>query len=33
MTNRYDAGGTTEGRYLPDSNNRVLVNKLGIIGP
>ena len=33
MTDRYDLSDSTEGRYQPGSNNRVLVNKLGITDP
>lgn len=30
MTNRYDSTGNPEGQYQPDSNDTVLLNKLGI---
>jgi len=33
MTNRYDTTGNPEGEFQPDSNNQVLLNKLGIINP
>lgn len=33
MADRYDASDKAEGRYQPGSDNRVLVNKLGITDP
>lgn len=33
MSDRYDASGTPEGEYQPGSENKVLLNKLGIIDP
>jgi len=30
MTNRYDASDGSEGQYQPGSNDKVLLNKLGI---
>jgi len=33
MTGRYDASGSTEGRFQPGSDNRVLVNKLAVTDP
>ena len=33
MTNRYDTAQSMEGQFQPKSNNRVLLNKLGIIDP
>ena len=33
MVDRYDASGATEGEYQPGSENKVLLNKLGIIDP
>ncbi len=33
MTDRYDTSGNIEAQYEPDSDNRVLANKLGITDP
>jgi cell filamentation protein len=33
MPDRYDTSGNPEGQYQPGSNNRVLLNKLGITDP
>ena len=33
MDNRYDTSANNEGQYQPDSNNQVLMNKLGITNP
>lgn len=33
MTDRYDTTGSPEGQYQPGSDNRVLINKLGIVDP
>ena len=33
MTNRYDASGSSEGRYQPGSDEKVLLNRLDIIDP
>lgn len=33
MTNRYDISQSPEAQFQPDSNNQVLLNKLGIIDP
>jgi cell filamentation protein len=33
MCNRYETSRTAEGQFQPDSNNQVLLNKLGIVDP